>query len=172
LAHGLLLHEWFQQIEWLDDGLPAEEALLRIAAAPQYAGLDAAAALAEFRAVLEKPQIRVALCRSAYDAIRRGGQCRALRERAFAVRQGDAILDGIIDRLVLCYDGDKITAAEVLDFKTDDLPDDPRAITARTEFYRPQLEAYRHAVARMYRLEEKKIAARLLFITPGRASAI
>lgn len=64
------------------------------------------------------------------------------RERSFAIRDGDIILNGTFDRLVVLYDGNRIMGADVLDYKTDDVPgDDPRAVDARVAQYRPQLEA-------------------------------
>jgi ATP-dependent exoDNAse (exonuclease V) beta subunit len=90
------------------------------------------------------------------------------RERSFAVRDNDAILSGTFDRLVVLYDGDRAVAADVLDYKTDDVPgDDPRALDARVEQYRPQLEAYRRAAAAVLALEPARISARLLFVGPG-----
>ena len=75
------------------------------------------------------------------------------RERPFAIRDGNAILNGKIDRLVLLYDGDHIVAADVVDYKSDMLSaDDPRAVDARAEIYRPQLEAYRLATSRLCHL--------------------
>jgi ATP-dependent exoDNAse (exonuclease V) beta subunit len=90
------------------------------------------------------------------------------RERPFAIRDGDAILSGQIDRLVLLYDADQVVAADVVDYKTDALPaDDPQAVEVRAEIYRPQLEAYRRAVSKLYRLAPERISARLLFVEPG-----
>ena len=40
LDRGTLLHAWFQQIEWLDDGRPAEDVLRHIAAAPEFSGTE------------------------------------------------------------------------------------------------------------------------------------
>ena len=90
------------------------------------------------------------------------------RERSFAVRDDDAILSGTFDRLVVLYDGDRAVGADVLDYKTDDVPgDDPRAVDARVEQYRPQLEAYRRAAAAMLKIEPARVSARLLFVGPG-----
>jgi ATP-dependent helicase/nuclease subunit A len=66
-------------------------------------------------------------------------------------------------------DGDKTVAADVIDFKTDALPPgDEKALAERTEHYRPQLEAYRMAVARLARLPAECIATRLVFTGAGR----
>jgi ATP-dependent helicase/nuclease subunit A len=59
-----------------------------------------------------------------------------------------------------------VIAAEVLDFKTDTIAaGDKRALAERVEFYRPQIEAYRQAVAKLYHLELKCITARLVFLS-------
>ena len=90
------------------------------------------------------------------------------RERSFAVRDEDVVLSGTFDRLVVLYDGDRAVGADVLDYKTDDVPgDDPQAIDARVEQYRPQLEAYRRAAIRLLGLSPARVSARLLFVGPG-----
>ena len=55
--------------------------------------------------------------------------------------------------------------AEVLDAETPS--GDAAALAERVEEYRPQLEAYRRAVAGMFRLELSEVSARLLFVGPG-----
>jgi len=182
LDRGTLLHAWFQQIEWLDDGRPEEDTLRRIAAEPRYRGLNVDELLKVFYASLENPAIRQALSRSTYQKPAVAAQnClihapdgssqwrwQVWRERPFAVRQDNTILNGSIDRLTALYDGPRIVAADVMDFKSDALPsDNPQAVAARVEFYRPQLEAYRLAVAKLCRLAPEQISLRLLFITGG-----
>ncbi len=84
-------------------------------------------------------------------------------ERSFAVRDGDAILRGTFDRLVVHHDGDFAVGADVLDYKTDDVPgDDPRAIDARVEG-QPAPGGSR-AVIRLAGLEPAAVSARLLFV--------
>ena len=86
----------------------------------------------------------------------------------FAVRDGDNLLSGFIDRLVLICDDQRPVAADVVDFKTDaiDAHDEP-SVTAKVNFYRPQLAAYRRAVAQMFRLPELHVSARLVFVGAG-----
>ena len=79
-----------------------------------------------------------------------------------------SFLAGRFDRLVVLYDGDRAVGADVLDYKSDDLKgDDPRAVDARVEQYRPQLDAYRRAAARLLGIEQDSVSARLLFVGPG-----
>lgn len=61
---------------------------------------------------------------------------------------------------------DPLLAADILDFKTDSVEAGP-AIAERAACYRPQLEAYRRAVAQVFMLDPKRITARLLFAEPG-----
>ena len=91
-----------------------------------------------------------------------------LRERRFALRDGESLLTGSIDRLVVLYNGPAAIGADVLDYKTDALPpDDPAAIDEKLNHYRPQLDAYRRAVAAMYKLPPERVSARLAFVSVG-----
>jgi ATP-dependent exoDNAse (exonuclease V) beta subunit len=92
----------------------------------------------------------------------------ALRERAFAVRSENKLVPGSIDRLVVIKSGGKAIAADVIDFKTDDLDSgDKKAFSAKVEFYRPQMEAYRTAAARLLTLDAASVTARLIFLRVG-----
>jgi ATP-dependent exoDNAse (exonuclease V) beta subunit len=169
MARGTLMHAWFQQIGWLDDGPPDEAVLREIAGRPEFRGLDSMALLADFRRTLTAPAVAQALCKANYQQPdMTAPQLRLLRERPFALRDGDAILSGTFDRLVVRYEGAEPRAADVLDFKSDSIrDDDPTAIQVRTEFYRPQLEAYRRAAAMLFGLDPSQVSARLIFTGPG-----
>ena len=187
LERGTVIHAWFEQIEWLDDA-PPEDAALRAAAIKLGASpADAACWLPEFRAALARGAVRDALTRAAYLQTAPWTKDRNLRaelagqrprleisrERRFAVRDRDAILSGSFDRLVLVYRGERLLAAEVLDFKTDQVSiDRPEQLAERIAAYRPQMAAYRQAVARLTGLPLARIFARLLFVEPGLAQAI
>ena len=85
-------------------------------------------------------------------------------------------MQGFIDRLLLYYRADKVSgdkpnadaviAADILDFKTDAV-EAGEAVDQRVEYYRPQLAAYRRAVAEVFRLDPWRVSARLLFVEPG-----
>ncbi len=163
---GSVFHAWFELIGWLDDGEP-DDAALREAAKPFGVQAEEVETwIGEFGAMLGAPAIRQALQRSAYPPA-----AEVQRERRFAVRDGDGLLNGAIDRLVVVREGDRITAAEVIDFKTD-LAEDDAAIEALVEHYRPQIDAYRRAAAKLTHLPIESISAKLLFVGAGAARTV
>ena len=75
---------------------------------------------------------------------------------------------GSIDRLVLMYDSDTLVAADIIDFKSDTIDlNDAEQLSNKVEYYRPQLESYRAAIAQLYGLSPKQISARLVFVGSG-----
>ena len=186
LDRGTLLHLWFEQIGWLEDGEPDDAALRQIACAKKLEHLDLPELLVRFRTSLRKPAVVAALRKATYQQPADEEGCRVhvsagiqapvwelFRERSFAVGDESGILRGAFDRLVVLRDGQQVVAADILDFKTDEVPgDDPRAIDARVEQYRPQLAAYRRAAAAMLAIDPKQVSARLLFVGPGVKRAV
>lgn len=187
LERGTLFHAWFEQIEWLDDGAPDDAILNDVAARLGAAKGQAARWLQEFREMLARPATRVCLSRAEYARqapwSARGApgaswnaaelSYEVCRERSFAVRDGDAILTGSLDRLVLIHRDGRLAAAEVLDFKTDAVKADQREqLEAAVARYRPQLAAYRRAVAQMTGLPMEHVFARLLFVEPGLVESV
>jgi ATP-dependent exoDNAse (exonuclease V) beta subunit len=169
---GTLFHAWLEQFEWLDDGLPSDQTLRQIAAKLRHEIGDFSPHLsdliARFRQQLSAPAIAAVLHRSFYAAHSAADPPLAIRERAFAIRTGDELLSGSIDRLVLLRSRGQIFAADILDFKTDELPpNDSAALAAKVEFYQPQIRAYRRAVARILNLQSSLISARLVFLSTG-----
>jgi len=175
LVRGSVMHALFEQVLWLDSRAPAggvpSSAVLRDAArraGAAEAELDAY--LLEFRAMLSEGEIAIALRREAYE---RGGLvAEAHRELPFALRRGDAVVSGSVDRLVVRRDANgQAVDAEVLDFKTDRVEGED-GLARRVAHYRPQLLAYRAAVARLFGVPESRVRARLLFVVLGRAVAV
>jgi ATP-dependent exoDNAse (exonuclease V) beta subunit len=169
---GVLIHAWFEAIEWSDDGAPAESTLREIARKLYYPAEKLAAELADFAGMLARPAIRAALSRGAYQDGQAGPiELEVLRERRFAVRQEGRLLAGAIDRLVYVYLGKQRIAAEIVDFKTDVVAD-AAALGQRSDFYRPQIEAYRDAVVSLTGLDRRRVAAKLLFVAAGTCVAL
>ena len=164
-VQGTLIHRWFQQIGWLQDGVPSDVELARLAAGIDFSQDDLAKSLVRFRAMLALPAVARNLSRTGYEdpaalgfaCARSPRNCRPLwrpakfmlelhREQSFAVRRDDASVQGSFDRLLLFRQGDKVLAIDILDFKTDRVAD-PAWLAQRVEIYRPQLEEYRRAAA-------------------------
>ena len=163
---GSIIHAWFELIEWLDDGPPDEAALHAAVPRTAAAGVDINALITEFTQMIERPAIRDALSRSAYSHF--SGELQVHREQPFAWRKGDTLMSGTFDRVIVNVESDQVTAADVLDFKTD-MPAaaDPEAVDALVEHYRPQLTAYQQAVAATHDLPADRVTAKLLLVVPG-----
>lgn len=175
LVRGSVMHALFEQIAWLDarvpgGGVPGDEVLRDAARRAGAAEREISAHLVDFRAMLEEGEVAVALRREAFE---RGGlTAEAHRELPFALRREDALVSGSIDRLVVRRDASgRVVDAEVLDFKTDQV-DSEEGLARRVEHYRPQLLAYRAAVARLFGVPEARVRARLLFVALGRAVGV
>ena len=90
------------------------------------------------------------------------------RERSFAVvwpREGTReVLTGTFDRVVVAKDGKgRAVGAEVVDFKTDQVAGEKER-QERAEYYRPQLEAYAAAVAKLTGLGPEKVTTRIAWV--------
>lgn len=93
------------------------------------------------------------------------------RERAFAMRLADGIVEGRIDRLVAVRSGGRIARAEVIDFKTDRLRE-TGDVQALAERHRPQIESYRAAAARWFALAAEQVVARVVYLDSGQVVAL
>ncbi|MBX3365521.1 MAG: UvrD-helicase domain-containing protein [Phycisphaeraceae bacterium] len=166
-TRGVLWHAWLAQIAWLDEGIPDSDALRNATETVEVEGLDIELELRAFYAALHSATFEQVLRRARYLGF--PGQLSVFRERPFSIRLPDesAILAGRIDRLVVARGADGAPLwAEVLDFKTD-LSLHPSAAADTTETYRPQIDAYRHAAASLFRLPQAKVAATLVFPSTG-----
>jgi ATP-dependent exoDNAse (exonuclease V) beta subunit len=183
LGIGTLFHRWLAEIEWLDAGLPSDDTLRKIAtrirATTGFSDDQITAHIARFRQQLTAKPIANLLSRSYYDSpanLNLGKkswpaaaiELAVFRERPFAIRIENQIVPGSIDRLVLILSNGKPIAADIIDFKTDDLPaGDKNTLAAKVDFYRPQINAYRAAAARVLSLDQCLIAGRLAFLGVG-----
>ena len=77
------------------------------------------------------------------------------------------LLRGFIDRLVIMRVGERIVAVDICDYKTDHVDPDTDELKGRISHYRPQITAYRKAIAQMFALEQSQIGARLIFTSAG-----
>jgi len=163
MRRGSIMHRWCELVEWLDDGLPDDATLAAEARVIQPGIGDVDRLIDPWRAMLNKPEIVAALKRSSYaDAA-----LTVERERRFAVRDGAAMLTGTIDRMVIGREGGQVTSIDLMDFKTD-----VGDVDAIIERYRPQLQAYRRAAAKLYHVDPSIITTRLVLLEAGRVVAV
>ena len=162
---GTVVHAWCEAVEWLD-GDAFDEAFLLHRARKEAPGLQDHRLrewFTEYQLWMKADSIREVLSRGAYPA-----GARVERELPFLHRLPDGILQGYIDRLVLLEEEGRVVAAEVLDFKTDQIDEsDAQALEDRIAHYRPQIDAYGEAVAGRYGLEMEQVTGKLLFLRLG-----
>lgn len=164
---GIVMHRWFEQIEWLDDGVPGDEQLLAVAG-PVGGTTDLNQLLSDFRRALTREGIAAVLSRPAQG----GPPPTVWRERPFAVKVGSQILHGSFDRVVLHRRSDKIEKADLIDFKTDHVHAGGSNLLDLIERNRPQVEAYHKALAKILDIDGNRITARLLFTSSGNACVL
>jgi ATP-dependent helicase/nuclease subunit A len=174
MQRGSLIHAFFEQIEWLDKGVPTADELAMIGMSLDTNADYLAAAITDFQQLMTGTTLRAVFSRQYYNHWRdryaagdpSSWRLEARREQRLNTRDGDDWLSGSIDRLVLMYCQGRPVAADILDFKTDAVPT-ASSLGERSQFYRPQLLAYRRGVSRMLRLDAERISARLLFVARG-----
>ena len=187
LERGTLLHRWFEEIVWLDDGPPADDRLRLLAGVHNGLGVSVDEEIQRFEQYLAQPVVADTLYRSQYysgklpleskftsEIAGAVPRLEVQREWGFASPGADGeMVSGVIDRLVLMYHPTNFTllGADIIDYKTDEVSD-PGAVQQRVEFYREQIVAYRKAVSNLYRIPQERIAARLLFVNSGDVRSI
>lgn len=160
---GQWLHACFQCLEWLEN--PPSDAQLRTRLKSiGVTGRRAANVIQQFRETCQRPNLAMLYQRE--QASQRAWQrwypssrplIEPLRfevhnERRFSrAISNSQFVEGVIDRLVLIYEGASLVAAEFLDLKTEIVP--PEAVGPRAAFHRPQLEAYRQAATEFLRFD-------------------
>ncbi len=154
---GTLVHALFEQIEWLEDGVPSDAEL--VAKLPKLCDFtpnksEASEALAVFHGGLARAEIHEALTRPAQET-----EVWAEKKFSLPVLDEDGkktILRGTIDRAVLFFkDNGDIERVVIQDWKTGLRAD---------ERYEPQLEAYRKAIMMMTGLPADAISTQLLYV--------
>ena len=157
---GTAVHQLLQEVTWIDEvdmeGLVAEWS----ASSPLREDLKQRA-VGLFHRAIGASAIRRVLARPP-------GNVFLWREKRFEIVIGNRWVSGAFDRVVVLRDQKgKALGATVLDFKSDEVPDDA-AVKALTTQYRSQMESYRSALSRMLGLGVAKVDSRLVFVQPGK----
>ncbi len=164
-AEGTLVHAWLERLRWIEDGLGPRDELLDLARRIVPGHAHPERLLVDLEHWLEAPEIRAEL---SSEGVHAGAVVE--RERPFVLREGVRLIQGVLDRVVL----EPVTGggrrATILDFKTDRIaPGEGARLEEAVERYRPQLDAYRSAVAAEERIPRPEVRCVLLFLRTGRA---
>ncbi|MBL9119306.1 MAG: UvrD-helicase domain-containing protein [Phycisphaerae bacterium] len=188
MLRGVLAHAMMESIEWAGEEAsedPSNDELLDAARrAVATLGVRLAAdeelrccseCLALVRDALAVPEVRRQL-------VRPKETCEVRREWRFARidPKTNGLEQGAIDRLVLTGPRKQPTSARILDFKTDrESAVESSPDGKGTDFgaslvhrYRPQMEAYRTAVAERFRIDPNAISATLILLAPRAAAGV
>jgi ATP-dependent helicase/nuclease subunit A len=123
----------------------------------------------QFKRALAQPGMVTALAR---PGMADGVTVELWRERSFAVRLADRLLEGRFDRVVVQWKQGRAVGAELVDFKTDRVDDGGANLPELIEQYRSQMQAYRAALAAMLGLSPGAIRTTLLFVATGDRAAV
>ncbi len=176
MSRGTLLHGCFELVQWLDRTVPTRQQLLE-----HLKTIDPTAEwetiIDSFYEMIEHENVKRLLTMESYQEtylmhfpetsqiMIEANRLEVENERRFAVQLEAGLMQGVIDRLVLVYEGDRLVAADVIDFKTDTVA--ASETKQRVEYYKPQLSAYREAASQFLQLPIEKVSSRLLFVESG-----
>lgn len=170
LDRGTRIHAWLSRVEWLAGGLA--DPVRWVDEAPElWRGMDRKEVEREAREVAGRMESGMGWVfdRKGWEKKWSGAiRLEVWREKSFAVvwkREGaPEVLTGTFDRVVVARDGaGRPVGAEVVDFKTDRLAGEKER-KEREEFYRPQLEAYAGAVAKLTGLPPDRVTTRIAWV--------
>ncbi|MFG0249624.1 MAG: UvrD-helicase domain-containing protein [Phycisphaeraceae bacterium JB051] len=161
-SRGTVIHRLFEEVDWLSAGmtLPDRQQLIDML---DDEGLEHEPEFTEsFMGMLQMPAVIDALTRPAdWD----DNQCQLWQEKSFAVVMDGRLVQGQLDRVHIWPD-----RALILDYKTDTPPPEApekSGYDALVDHYRPQIQAYRKALAAMRKLPMTKVKAKLIFVRDG-----
>ncbi len=165
LARGSIAHAVCETIEWIDGWKPDRgELLARARQIAPFLGEE------ELETILESVINQVQHSMVAQLLSKPDGPAVAVRERQFLhLAEGGALRQGAIDRLVLHGHPGAWERIEIVDFKTDSQPATAgeQWIAGRADHHRPQLEAYRDAVAAEYSTDPARISISIVLLSAG-----
>jgi ATP-dependent exoDNAse (exonuclease V) beta subunit len=170
MAYGSIAHAVCESVEWIDDWKPDEAALVAraTALAPFFTPEKIQASVAHVVKQLRAGKIAASLSRPKDSAV-------AVRERQFLhFNEGGGLRQGAIDRIVLHGKPGAWTRIEIVDFKTDRplVEGEANWSTSRADHHRPQLHAYREAVAAEYNVDPKIISTWIVLLSSGEVIAV
>ncbi|WP_158261434.1 MULTISPECIES: UvrD-helicase domain-containing protein [Pirellulaceae] len=168
MQYGSAMHHWMESVEWTETFVADREAMIASARA-KFGEFAYAGAFGHFQSILKSNPSTELLGQKQYQShawwpgASAGDTLSVQREFPFAITHEGSVLRGSIDRLVLVQQDGQVVAADVIDFKTDKFEDDA-ALQEKVDHYRPQVNAYRQAVAQIFKLPRSAIRGTLFFV--------
>ena len=170
-TRGSVLHRFFQEISWLEEGFPERESLLelmRLHLARNGLPRDCLneEIVDDFFGMLDYPDVRII-----FERERHAPNTEAEREVPFAYIAGDTLFSGVIDRLHVVRDSncEKVERVDIYDFKSDQIASHREDLfEEHRQMYASQIQIYKDAVSRLHRGQSPSIQAKLVFLCSGR----
>jgi ATP-dependent exoDNAse (exonuclease V) beta subunit/inactivated superfamily I helicase len=170
---GTLIHRWMEQVLWIDefqwDRKMAQQWALDCLAPEEMGLVPMELWMSRMENYLASGSLKNALSKERYrhwlDA---GLSLSVSRELDLLHKQDQYLVQGTIDRLVVGSKGGKAVQAEILDYKTDRLPDGmplEEWTSDRQRVHQPQLTLYRQVVSQQLAIPESSVACTLVLLS-------
>jgi len=161
---GTAVHHLFERVSWVGE-VDMESLIAEWNALSSMREDLKQKAIELFRQAIGAPEIGRVLTRPP-------GNVSLWREKRFEIVIGNSWVSGAFDRVVVQRDQNgKAQRATVLDFKSDEVPDDA-SLAELAEQYRPQMETYRSALSRILGLQPAQIRLRIVFVDSGKVKDV
>jgi ATP-dependent exoDNAse (exonuclease V) beta subunit len=170
---GTLIHRWLEQVEWMDD-FRWDRQLAQLWALdclePEEMGLVPMELwMSKMESYLGSSALKEALSKDRYlDWKQDGLSISVFREMDLLHKQDQYLVQGTIDRLVVGSMQGRVVQAEILDYKTDRVPDGmplEEWTADRQRIHQPQLALYRQVVAQQLGIQESSVACTLILLS-------
>jgi ATP-dependent exoDNAse (exonuclease V) beta subunit len=177
---GSIIHAFFEHVAWLDEFRLDSHELRRVALSTlppetlQHVSIDQS--IDEFSKLLQLASVRKALSKSRYLQPVFGqipDRVEIDRERTVSLVVERQLVSGTIDRLVVLFKNNRPYAAEIFDFKTDQVDSNLPLLwlNERVRHHGPQLEIYAQVVAELFDLPREQVQTYLLMLAADRCIA-
>ncbi|WP_158265438.1 UvrD-helicase domain-containing protein [Blastopirellula marina] len=168
LHYGSAMHYWFESIEWLEQ-FQVDRGQMIAAARTKFGEFPYGNAFHQFESHLKSDEAIRLLSQAGYrqnswwQTASPDAELTVRTEFPFAITHEGGVLRGSIDRLTLIQQNGKLVAADVIDFKTDQFEGE-EGLAEKVLHYRPQIDSYRRAAAKMFQLPLTSIRGALFFV--------
>ncbi|MEY4568065.1 MAG: ATP-dependent helicase/nuclease subunit, partial [Planctomycetota bacterium] len=172
---GTIEHAWFAALKWSEDITAVEatrEVIANMAIDRSHWGLvDLEALWKRWKKHYNYSAVKELFTINHYHAKDQvSASIRVETEHKFAILLNGRLQQGSIDRLVLVLNEEKVIAAEIIDFKTDQQPAKGSKkvwIQQQIGQYSPQLNVYAEVVAKQFKLNASQIRKTLVLLDAG-----